>query len=222
MKKYKISIVDDNHLTLSSLSDLITLNNEFELVFTARDGKEYLNNMEDLDPAELPHAVLMDIEMPAMDGIETMQISRMRFPFVKYIVLTSHDDEDKILRAIQAGAHGYLLKDEKISVIKNHIKELLQNHATPMSPSVARKTFELLSKTTMPVGQNTKGFNHLLAELTGRETEVLQLMKEGHNYKVVAEKLFISTNTVRTHIAHIYEKLHVTSKYQMLNLLKEG
>lgn len=220
MKKYKIAIVDDNRLTLSSLSDLITVHDEFDLVFTARDGKEYLKNMEDLDPAELPNVVLMDIEMPVLDGIETMQISRMRFPFVKYIVLTSHDDEEKIFRAIQAGAHGYLLKDEKISVIKKHIKELLQNHATPMSPSVARKTFELLSKSTIPQVQTPKDINRRLAELTGRESEILQLMKEGHNYKIISEMLYISTNTVRTHIAHIYEKLHVTSKYQMLMVLK--
>jgi DNA-binding NarL/FixJ family response regulator len=222
MKKYRISIVDDSRLTLSSLVDLITLSQEFSIIFTAKDGKDYLAKMDDCDPSILPQVVLMDIEMPIINGVEAMQRSRMKFPFVKYIVLTSHDDEEKIFKAIQAGAHGYLLKDEKVSVIKNHIKELINNHATPMSPSVAKKTFEMLSKSTFTGNQHISQSDNIFSELTNREMEVLHLMKEGHNYKVIAEKLYISTNTVRSHIAHIYEKLHVKSKYQMMNLMNKS
>ena len=219
MKKYKISIVDDDRNTLVSLADLITYSKEFELIFIAKNGEEYLKKMEELDINELPQLVLMDLEMPKIDGIKTMQISKMRFPFVKYIVLTSFDDEEKLFKAIQAGAHGYLLKDEKISVIQNHIKDLINNQATPMSPSIAKKTFDILSKIKMDQLPNSLEKNEILTNLTSREMDVLKLMVEGYNYKIISEKLFVSTNTVRSHIAHIYEKLHVTSKYQMLTLL---
>lgn len=219
MKKYKISIVDDDRNTLVSLADLITYSKEFELIFTAKNGEEYLKKMEELDINELPQLVLMDLEMPKIDGIKTMQISKMRFSFVKYIVLTSFDDEEKLFKAIQAGAHGYLLKDEKISVIQNHIKDLINNQATPMSPSIAKKTFDILSKIKMDQLPNSLEKNEILTNLTSREMDVLKLMVEGYNYKIISEKLFVSTNTVRSHIAHIYEKLHVTSKYQMLTLL---
>jgi DNA-binding CsgD family transcriptional regulator len=89
-----------------------------------------------------------------------------------------------------------------------------------MSPSIAKKTFEILSKIDSLPEYTHSDKNELFACLSGREMDVLKLMEEGHNYKIISEKLFISTNTVRTHIAHIYEKLYVTSKYQMLNLLK--
>ena len=220
MKKYKISIVDDDRNTLLSLADLITYSHEFDLIFTAKNGKEYLEKMESLDVNEMPQIVLMDLEMPIMDGINTMHISKMRFPFVKYIVLTSFDDEEKLFKAIQAGAHGYLLKDEKISVIQEHIKDLINNQATPMSPSIAKKTFDILSKIKINPLPDALENNEVLSNLTSREIDVLKLMVDGYNYKIIAEKLFVSTNTVRSHIAHIYEKLHVTSKYQMLNLLK--
>jgi DNA-binding NarL/FixJ family response regulator len=221
MQKYKICIVDDNRQTLTSLSDLITYSDEFDLVFTAKNGKDYLEQMENLDIISYPQLVLMDLEMPTMDGIQAMQVSRMKYPFVKYIVFTSFDDEDRIFKAIQAGAHGYLLKDEKVSVIRSHIKDLLNNQATPMSPSIAKKTFEILSKINTSQTTTSPSNNELFSSLSTREMEVLKLMEEGHNYKIIAEKLFISTNTVRTHIAHVYEKLHVSSKYQMLNLLKK-
>lgn len=222
MTKYRIAIVDDNRQTMLSLAELLNFSHEFELVFTAKNGNDYFKKMEEIDQDLLPQLILMDIEMPDMDGIQTMQLSRMKFPFVKYIVLTAFDDENKIFKAIQAGAHGYLLKDEKISVIRNHINDLLINQATPMSPSIAKKTFEMLSKIDPNKVSVTEEKNPLFAALSSRELEVLKLMEEGHNYKVISEKLYISTNTVRTHIAHIYEKLHVTSKYQMLNLLKGG
>lgn len=221
MKKYRICIVDDHRQTMLSLSDLIPQSEEFVLVFSAKNGQDYLEKMDNLEIDQLPHLVLMDIEMPVMDGIRTMQISAMKYPFVKYIVLTAFDDEEKIFKAIQAGAHGYLLKDEKISVIRNHIKNLINHHFTPMSPSIARKTFEILSKIPTVNSTNHEGQNGILENLTSREYDVLRLMEEGHSYKVISEKLFISTNTVRTHIAHIYDKLHVNSKYQMLNLLKK-
>jgi DNA-binding NarL/FixJ family response regulator len=107
-----------------------------------------------------------------------------------------------------------LLKDEKIAVIAEHIKSLINNESTPMSPSIARKAFEMLSRIAPAEKKNDEIYNLL----SGREVDVLKLMMEGYNYKIIAEKLFISPNTVKKHIAHIYEKLHVTSKVQLLKL----
>lgn len=216
---YKIAIVDDSRQVVQSLVEQFNYYDNFNIVFTAYDGLEYIRQMESLDLNNYPQVVLMDIEMPQMDGVKTIYLSKIKFPFVKHIVLTSHDDSELLFKAIQAGANGFLLKEEKLSVIKEHIKNLINNEATPMSPSIAKKTFDLLR--TMQPSEDSATINSKIIEiLSSRETEVLDLMMAGCNYKVIAGKLFISTNTVRTHIAHIYEKLHINSKVQLMKMFK--
>jgi DNA-binding NarL/FixJ family response regulator len=130
------------------------------------------------------------------------------------------DDDDKIFEAIKAGAGGYLLKDEKVPVIIDCIEQLQEVGGAPMSPRIARKAFDLLMKASMPVPAKEEASSEEKNDyrLSARETEVLKLVVDGFDYKAIAEKLFLSSHTVRKHIANIYHKLHVTSKAQAIKL----
>jgi DNA-binding NarL/FixJ family response regulator len=136
------------------------------------------------------------------------------YPGTRFLMLTVFDDDDKIFDAIRAGAVGYFLKDEKIENIIQGIKDVLDSGGSPMSPRIARKALNLLMNATVDTSKKEEDDSNL----SDREKEILKLMVEGHDYKVVAEKLFISPHTVRKHIANIYEKLHVTSKVQAVRL----
>jgi DNA-binding NarL/FixJ family response regulator len=164
----------------------------------------------------------MDIEMPVMNGIDAIRIASALHPTMKFIVLTVFDDDDKIFEAIKSGASGYLLKDESQDVLQQAISDMLEMTGSPMSPSIARKALKLLSMAQIPTRAATKS-PATLPLLTPREKEILSLQVEGLDYKEIGERLYISHNTVRTHICNIYEKLHVTSKAQAIQVaLKHG
>lgn len=162
--------------------------------------------------------------MPELDGIETVAIAKTVYPSIKFLMLTVYDDEDLLFRSIKAGAAGFLLKDEKIQIIEQHILNLYRGIDAPMSPSIAQKALSLIQKSD----QSAITENALPASLdiSKREIEVLQLLVDGYNYKDIGDKLFISHNTVKKHVANIYAKLHVTTKAQAIkvshyfNLLK--
>lgn len=206
---YKIAIVDDNRLVLKQL--LQELANNIVVVFTAANGVEYLQKMKELPADQHPQAVLMDIEMPGMDGIEAVRQSAALYPQVQYIMFTVSADDDMLFDAIKAGAHGYLLKDEHADVIQDAIAEVVDQQGAPMSPSIARKTLKLLS------GNTEKKPAHD-TNLSDREIEILKYIVSGLNYKQIAEKIFLSPFTVRNHITKIYSKLHITSKAQAVQL----
>lgn len=209
--KIPIAIVDDRSQNRLSLAERINYSDEIEVKFTASNGIDFLEQMKHLPVLQLPHVVLMDIEMPVMDGIEATAICKQLYPDVKILMLTVFDDDDKIFEAIKSGASGYLLKDEKVALLIDCIQQLVQVGGAPMSPRIARKALDLLMKASIEkhdiVGVETKQTN-----LSERETEVLRLLVDGYDYRATAEKLFLSTHTVRKHIANIYQKLHVTSK----------
>ncbi len=158
----------------------------------------------------------MDIEMPEMKGTEAVKYARQIYPDLKFLMLTVFDDDDMIFEAIKNGASGYLLKDEKISTIIDHIHQLLEISGAPMSPSIARKALSLLSRAHINENDDVK--DNISARLSERECDVLKLVVEGKDYKAIAEKLFLSTHTIRKHIANIYDKLHVSSKAQVINM----
>lgn len=210
MKKIPIAIVDDKRLLRNSLKEQLNFSDEVEVLFLAEDGADFLQQMEKTAIAERPLVVMMDIEMPRMDGLETVLIAKEIYPDVQFIMLTVFDDEDKIFEAIKAGACGYLLKDEKISVIIKSIKSVVEDGAVPMSAIIARKTLNLVKLQTPSVKDVlTEEFDY---QLSVREMNILELIVDGLNYNEIAEKLFISPHTVRKHIANIYEKLHVSNK----------
>ena len=215
--KIPVAIVDDNTQNRLSLAEQIGYSNEITVRFTSKNGIDFLEQMK-TTPADMhPMVVLMDIEMPEMKGTEVVRYAHQIYPDLKFLMLTVFDDDDKIFEAIKNGASGYLLKDEKTSTIIDHIQQLIDVGGAPMSPSIARKALSLLSRSRL--NETDIGSKDNVAErLSERECDVLKLVVEGKDYKAIAERLFLSTHTIRKHIANIYEKLHVSSKAQVINL----
>jgi DNA-binding NarL/FixJ family response regulator len=145
-----------------------------------------------------PEVVLMDIALPKMSGIECVKILNQEIPGTDFIMLTIQEDDDSIFNSLCAGASGYLLKDTAPSVLLTSIKEVREG-GSPMTPSIARRIIKSFKpNSTTP--------------LTGRETEILEKLCDGENYRSIADALFISGHTVRAHIKNIYQKLHVNSR----------
>ncbi len=203
----KVGLVDDNPTLLRNIGQNLSIFEEIQIVFKANGGHDAIDNLNNHHPDML----LMDIEMPEMDGIETTRRIKALFPEMKIMMLTVLDREDTIFEAIKAGASGYLVKDERPSKIVAAIEELMEGGA-PMSPIIAMKTLQILRKqeiNNISIGEveTTESFN-----LSKREVEILEKITEGLNYNQIADQLFISSKTARKHIENIYQKLHVHSK----------
>jgi DNA-binding NarL/FixJ family response regulator len=154
---------------------------------------------------------MMDIEMPGTNGIEaTKKITELR-PFIKVLIQTVFNDSDKIFNALCAGASGYILKTETPIKQLDAITEVF-NGGAPMSPAIAKKVMQFFqSKNVILVNPNNTDF-----QLSEREKNILALLEQGYNCKAIAEQSFISYETVRTHVKHIYKKLHVASKAEAI------
>ena len=216
----KIAIVDDKQPNRVSLNERIGASHEYEVVFMAVNGEDFLERMKSCSTEQMPQLVLMDIDMPIMDGIEAIKKAKPIYPDLKFLMVTVFDDDDKIFEAIKAGASGYLLKDEPASVIAHAIKEVLEFGGAPMSPRIARKALNLLMNASIQQSNEKQDEENVLSN---REMDILKLMVDGCDYKVVADKLFISPHTVRKHIANIYEKLQVCSKVDAVKIaIKKG
>jgi len=212
----RIAITDDKRLIRSNLVEQLSFYEEITVVFQAADGMEFLKNMKNLSSAELPQVVLMDIEMPVMDGIETVSIGKEVYPEVHFLMLTVFDDDEKLFEAIKAGASGYLLKDEKISNIVDGIAEIVYEGGVPMSPRIARKALNLLKN--QPQAANGQQTAIVDFQLSAREQEILNRIVDGLNYHQIGERLFISPHTVRKHIDNIYKKLHVSNRASAIKI----
>jgi DNA-binding NarL/FixJ family response regulator len=207
----RIAIVDDKRLMRTTLSEQLSYYEELDVVLQACDGDDFLVNMKALPPNQLPQLVLMDIEMPNIDGIEAVAITKEIYPDVLCLMLTVFDDDEKLFEAIKAGACGYLLKDEKPGNILKAITESIYDGGVPMSPRIAQKALLLLRNANKPVEEEPKP-DQLDCVLSDREIEILQRIVDGLNYQQIGERLFISPHTVRKHTANIYNKLHVSNK----------
>lgn len=215
----QIAIVDDKQINRQTVKEKLLCYTEVQVCMEAQNGKDFMQQLKIAQA--LPDVVLMDLEMPEMDGIETILYANAAYPSIKFIVLTIFEDNDKIFEAIKAGASGYLLKEDSAVNIIDAITNVYAYNGIPMSPAIARKAMELLrhapvhsykeAEENEAVGPNNAG-------LSDREMEILKEMVSGKNYKAIGEKLFISPLTVRKHAAHIYEKLHVNSRAQAINI----
>lgn len=218
----KIAIVDDMASNRNILKDKLLRHVHFEVCLTAADGKEFIEKMKIQPDNQLPDVTLMDLEMPNMDGIAAIAAGSFLFPAVKFVVLTIFDDEDKIFKAIKAGAFGYLLKDESSENITDMLWQMYETGVGPISPGIAHKILGLVQKNDLtlpnkPALQSQKSF----FDLTGREKEILQLLVQGLLYKEIGARLNISANTAKKHVINIYGKLHVNSRAQAMNLSYE-
>ncbi|HMR91381.1 MAG TPA: response regulator transcription factor [Chitinophagaceae bacterium] len=210
-----LAIVDDKSINRQTVKDKIASYKEVELIMEARNGKEFLQQLA--HSQRHPQVVLMDLEMPEMNGIETIRQASAAWPDIRFIVLTVFEDTDKIFEAIKAGAGGYLLKEDSAVNIIDAIVNVVEYNGIPMSPAIARKAMDMLRQMPVqPEAEEETGMdNHSLSD---REMEILKELVSGKNYKAIGEKLFISPLTVRKHVAHIYGKLHVNSRAQVINI----
>lgn len=215
----RVALVEDNPAYRSRFIERFRYFGDIELVFAAGSGEEFLDRIEGLSEDLLPQVVLMDIELPSMSGIETTARLRERSPAVEVLMLTVFEHEDKIFASIQAGASGYLLKDSSTDVIVGAVLELLAGGA-PMSPPVARKMLRYVREREQPRAAGPAGAATSFA-LSEREREILECLVRDETEPHIADRLFISPHTVRTHIKNIYKKLHVHSRASAVRLALE-
>ena len=212
----RVAIVDDKPNNRRVITDKLGRDDRFTIAFEARDGEDFLLRMKDLAATDHPHIVLMDLEMPHVDGVTAIATASSLYPSVRFVVLTIFDDDDKIFKAIRAGACGYLLKDESGKVITDMLINLWESGAGPISPSIAYKILQMVQQPEPLKNEKEKQENIFL--LSDREKEILQLLSEGLEYKEIGSRIFISPNTVKKHCISIYQKLHVSGKAQALRI----
>ena len=211
----KIGIVEDHFINRKIIKEKILPYEDIHIVIEAENGNNFFDLMKNLRKEDYPQVVLIDLEMPVLDGISTISLSSIRYPSIKFIVLTIYEDNDKIFDAIKAGASGYLLKEDKAINIVDAIANVIEYDGIPMSPAIARRAMKLLSGIT----QNNNTLEKIEDyQLSSREIQILKEIVGGNNPADIAEKLFISPNTVRTHVNNIYKKLHLNSRSQVMNL----
>lgn len=210
----KIAVVDDNSFLTKATQEKLSFFDDFEIKFTAFDGKNAIEKLEMNHNIDL---ILMDIEMPIMNGIEATQIVKNKYPQIKIIMLTVFDNDENIFNAIKAGADGYLLKEVNPKDLQQGILDTLSGGAT-MTPSIAMKTLKLFRE---PVNfENTQIKEDI--NLTTREVEVLEQLSKGLKYDAIAENLFLSKGTVRKHVENIYTKLQVHNKLEAIQKAKSN
>lgn len=215
MKNFTLALAEDNKINRTTFFQKIKVYDYLRLVFVAENGDDCLKQLKGLPHNQLPEIVFMDLEMPHLDGIQTIAIGKSLYPQIHYIVLTVFDDDEKIFEAIKAGASGYLLKHEPAPVLLEAIINVIEYGGAPMSPAIARKALSLLSKSHAGEATITNAFPE---KITEREKEILQHLINGWDAKRISSALDLSVLTVRKHIANIYEKLHVNSKAQIISL----
>lgn len=199
MENIRVTIFDDSADMREGLFHLISMTPGFVLAGSFADCTNAVNNIDQTNP----DVVLMDIDMPLVSGIEAVHIIKGSFPQLNILMLTVFEDEVKIFEALRSGASGYLLKKTHPAKLLEAIQEV-QRGGAPMSESIAKKVVEFFGKESKP--------KHNGYLLTVREKEVLQFLVQGHSYKMIAAELYITIETIRSHIKHIYDKLHVNSK----------
>jgi DNA-binding NarL/FixJ family response regulator len=195
----KILIYEDNPQLREGLSMLINGSDGFEVLAAYKNCVNVVDEVE----AWKPDVILMDIDMPGVNGIEGLKLVRQKNLEVKILMLTVFDDTKNVFESLKAGANGYVLKKTPPAKLLEYISEAASGGA-PMTSSIASQVLKMFSEINDPVYANY--------HLSDREKQVLQFLVNGYSYKMIAAEMFIAIDTVRSHIKKIYEKLHVNSK----------
>ncbi|MBS1650580.1 MAG: response regulator transcription factor [Bacteroidetes bacterium] len=217
--RINLAIVDDKNVNRKTVIQKLIGYDEIEIMLEAGNGSDFLEQLKNTSVNHHPHVVLMDIDMPVLDGIETVKIASIAYPNIKFIMLTIFEDTDRIFEAIKAGANGYLLKEDKAVNIVDAILNVIEHNGIPMSPSIARKAMEMLVNQSKP---DSKAELNTNLGLSSREIDILKNLANGDTYNQIGEKLFISPLTVRKHVANLYAKLHVNNRMQIINIAREN
>jgi DNA-binding NarL/FixJ family response regulator len=195
----KISLVEDNQKMREGFASLLDETPGMRCVGAHGTGEIAVEKI----PLELPDVALVDINLPGMDGIACVARLKTQLPRLQILMLTRFEQSDLIFNSIRAGASGYLLKNTPPAELIQAIEQV-HGGGAPMSMQIARKVIDHFRQIQQPASE--------VEELTPREQEILQLLAKGCYYKEISDHLHISYNTVRTHLQHIYEKLHVQSR----------
>ena len=213
-KVIKTVIVDDNTFLIKAIQEKLSFFDNIQIKFTALDGSELITKLSNNHNIDV---ILMDIDMPILNGIEATEIIKNKYPHIKVIMLTVFDNDENIFNAIKAGADGYLLKEVEPKTLYEGIIDTL-NGGAAMNPSIALKTLKLLRN---PIDLDNKKEEEII-KLSAREIDVLEQLSKGLNYINIAENLFLSPATVRKHIENIYTKLQVHNKLEAVQKAKKN
>jgi len=205
-----VCIVDDNKDIRSALEQIIFMSEGYKMLGSFPSGEEAVEKI----PALKPMVVLMDINLGGMSGIECVRRLKPVTPDILYMMCTVYEEDEKIFEALRAGASGYILKKTAPGKLLDAIKELSEGGA-PMSSQIARKVVAAFSKSKTVSEESSSADD--IAALSNREKEILELLSKGMLYKEIANSLYISPETVRKHVYHIYEKLHVNNRVEAVN-----
>lgn len=209
-----VVLVDDNSFLINSTLEKLSFFEDIDIKFTANDGKELLTKLIKDSKVDL---ILLDIEMPEMDGIEVTQAVKSNYPQIKVIMFTTFDNDENIFKAIKAGADGYLLKEISPNNLYNSIKETLNGGAS-MTPSIAMKTLRLFrNPIDIDLYVEKEDVN-----LSVREIEVLEQLSSGIKYEAIGCNLNLSTGTIRKHVENIYKKLQVHNRLEAIQKAKKN
>jgi DNA-binding NarL/FixJ family response regulator len=209
MNDISVCIVDDNNELRAALEEIISMSDGYKCAGTMSTADEAIRKL----PLLKPDVVLMDINLGGGEtGIDCVRELKPIMLSTNFMMCTVYEEDEKIFEALNAGASGYILKKTAPGKLLEAIRELYQGGA-PMSSQIARKVVAAFQKNTTTPG--TSG--NELATLSNREKEILELLSRGLMYKEIAAALFISQETVRKHVYHVYEKLHVTNRVEAVN-----
>ncbi|HTN16662.1 MAG TPA: response regulator transcription factor [Chitinophagaceae bacterium] len=211
MPALHIAIAEDNRMALKAIEEKLSRFPDLDVRLKALNGKMLTEEIA----AYQIDLILMDLDMPVINGIEATKEVKKRFPQIKVLVLTTFDDDEKIFDAIMAGASGYLLKEEPGDNIYRAIQETMDGGAA-MSPIIAMKALNLI-RTPLSPNTGKEDFG-----LTAREIELLEQLKNGLTYEQLATNLYISVGTVRKHIENVYRKLQVNNKVNAVKVATDN
>jgi DNA-binding NarL/FixJ family response regulator len=207
MNDISVCIVDDNNELRAALEEIISMSDGYKCAGAMSTAEEAIRKL----PLIKPDVVLMDINLGSGEtGIDCVRELKPTMPSTNFMMCTVYEEDEKIFEALNAGASGYILKKTAPGKLLEAIRELYQGGA-PMSSQIARKVVAAFQKPTTAPGAND------LASLSNREKEILELLSRGLMYKEIAAALFISQETVRKHVYHVYEKLHVSNRVEAVN-----